>query len=42
MKIELPNGGARLTAVRASRTPVKRGRPPGILSAVSNLFSTAK
>ena len=42
MKIELPNVEAKLTAVRASRTPVKRGRPAGITSFVSNLFSPAK
>ncbi len=32
----------KLTAVRAARTPVKRGRPAGILGAVTNLFSPAK
>jgi len=43
MKIELPNVEAKLTAVRASRTPVKRGRPPaGITGFVSSLFSPAK
>ena len=42
MKIELPNIEEKLTAVRASRTPVKRGRPAGITSFVSNLFSPAK
>jgi hypothetical protein len=43
MKIKLPNVEAKLTAVRASRTPVKRGRPPaGITGFVSSLFSPAK
>ena len=42
MKIELPNVEAKLTAVRASRTPVKRGRPAGITGFVSSLFSPAK
>ena len=32
----------KLTAVRAARTPVKRGRPAGILGAVTNYFSPAK
>jgi len=42
MKIELPNVEAKLTAVRASRTPVKRGRPAGITGFVYSLFSPAK
>ena len=42
MKIELPNVEAKLTAVRASRTPLKRGRPAGITGFVSSLFSPAK
>lgn len=42
MKIELPNVEAKLTTIRASRTPVKRGRPAGITGFVSSLFSPAK
>ena len=42
MKTEPPNVEAKLTAVRASRTPVKRGRPAGITGFVSSLFSPAK
>ena len=42
MKIELPNVEAKLTTIRASRTPIKRGRPAGITGFVSSLFSPAK
>ena len=42
MKIELPSVEAKLTTIRASRTPVKKGRPAGITGFVSSLFSPAK
>jgi predicted RNase H-like nuclease (RuvC/YqgF family) len=42
MKIELPNVEAKLTTIRASRTPIKRGRPAGITGFVSSLFSPAQ
>ncbi len=42
MKIELPDVEAKLTTIRASRTPVKRDRPAGITGFVSSLFSPAK
>ena len=42
MKIELPNVEAKLTTIRALRTPIKRGRPAGITGFVSSLFSPAK
>ena len=42
MKIELPSVEAKLTTIRASRTPVKKGRPAVITGFVSSLFSPAK
>ena len=42
MKIELPSVEAKLTTIRSSRTPVKKGRPAGITGFVSSLFSPAK
>ena len=41
MRDELPEIETKLKAIRESREPVKKGRP-GLLSAVSSLFSPAK
>ena len=42
MRAELPKVEEELKTLRASRTPVKRGRPSSVSEFVSNLFSPAK